>query len=168
MKALNREWLAKEILCKMVEYAYSLGVEIPKGDTMKIFAELYKNYLMHKTEIDNKALAEWNGGIDLSFENEEYCVIIPTTVKEFEAEGKNQQNCVYTMYLNRVVHKQIRVVFVRHKSAPNNSYITCEVANNGVILQYLCKYNSTPKETSAMQFKIEYQNYLNQLWAKGV
>lgn len=168
MKALNRDWLANEILCKMVEYAYGLGVEIPKGDTMKIFAELYKNYLMHKTEIDNKALAEWNGGIDLSFENEEYCVIVPTTVKEFEVEGNNQQNCVYTMYLNKVVRKETRVVFVRRKSDPTNSYITCEVTNNGVIWQYLCKYNNTPEEASAMQFKTEYQNYLNELWAKGV
>ena len=74
---------------------------------------------------------------------------------------------VNTMYLQKVVENKTRVVFIRQKSNPTESYITCEVDNNGNIRQYLTKYNYQPQDESAIQFKTLYQDYLNNVWAKG-
>lgn len=167
LRSCNREYVAIEMLVKMAKYAHALQVEIPKGDFMRAYAELYKNYIVNKDAIDNKALAEWNDLPSLAFETDELCVVIPKTVEEFKQEGNSQSNCVYTMYLQKVVESKTRVVFIRQKSNPDESYITCEVDKNGIIRQYLTRYNYEPQEENAIKFKTLYQNYLNSVWAKG-
>lgn len=162
-----REYIANQLLVNMVRYAHALQVEIPKGDFTRAYAELYKNYMVNKDAIDNKALAEWNDLPSLAFETDELCVVIPKTIKEFEQEGISQSNCVYTMYLQKVVDNKTRVVFIRQKSNPDESYITCEVDKKGIIRQYLTKFNYQPQEESAIEFKKLYQDYLNSVWAKG-
>ena len=167
LSSCHRGHIAIGMLVNMVKYANALQMEIPKGDFMRAYAELYKNYMVNKEAIDNKALAEWNDLSSLAFETDELCVVIPKTVEEFKQEGDSQSNCVYTMYLQKVVENKTRVVFIRQKSNPTESYITCEVDNNGNIRQYLTKYNYQPQDESAIQFKTLYQNYLNTVWAKG-
>lgn len=167
LRSCNRDYLVVDMLVKMAKYAHALQTEIPKGDFMRAYVELYKNYIVNKTEIDNKALAEWNDLSSLAFETDELCVVIPKTVEEFKQEGDSQSNCVYTMYLQKVIENKTRVVFIRQKSNPTESYITCEVDNNGNIRQYLTKYNYQPQDESAIQFKALYQDYLNTVWAKG-
>lgn len=166
LRSCNREYIAIEMLVRIAKYAHALQVEIPKGDFMRAYAELYKNYMVNKNAIDNKALAEWNYLPNLAFETDELCVVIPKTVEEFKKEGDSQSNCVYTMYLQKVVENKTRVVFIRQKSNPTESYITCEVDKNGKIRQYLTKYNYQPQDESAIQFKRLYQDYLNNLWAR--
>lgn len=166
LRACNRGYVANEMLVSMVRYAHALQVEIPKGDFMRAYAELYKNYMVNKDAIDNKALAEWNDLPSLAFETDELCVVIPKTVEEFKQEGNSQSNCVYTMYLQKVVESKTRVVFIRQKSNPDESYITCEVDKNGIIRQYLTRYNYEPQEENAIKFKRLYQDYLNSVWAR--
>lgn len=166
LRSCHRGYIANEMLVNMAKYAHALQMEIPKGDFMRAYAELYKNYIVNKEAIDNKALAEWNDLSNLAFETDELCVVIPKTVEEFKQEGDNQSNCVYTMYLQRVVENKTRVVFIRQKSNPTESYITCEVDNNGNIRQYLAKYNFQPQDENAIKFKTLYQDYLNNMWAK--
>ena len=167
LSSCNRGHVVKDMLVNMVKYANALQMEIPKGDFMRAYAELYKNYMVNKEAIDNRALAEWNDLSSLAFETDELYVVIPKTVEEFKQEGDSQSNCVYTMYLQKVVNNQTRVVFIRQKSNPTESYITCEVDNNGNIRQYLAKYNYKPQDESAIKFRTLYQDYLNTVWVKG-
>ena len=58
------------------------------------------------------------------------------------------------------------VVFIRRKDDINNSLITCEVDNDGDIIQYLKKYNSNELTEEEREFKKLYQTHLNNTWKK--
>jgi hypothetical protein len=64
------------------------------------------------------------------------------------------------MYMERVYNKQTHVVAVRRKADLENAFITCEVDNNGQIIQYLARFNRQPAETDAIKFRTEYQAHL--------
>ena len=65
------------------------------------------------------------------------------------------------MYMEYVHDGKTHVVTVRRVNDPTKNYITCEVSNNGRIIQYLAKNNRQPSELDAIEFKRIYQNYLN-------
>lgn len=139
--------------------------EFPKGDAVRVCNEILRTYDAKKQEINNKRLAEFQRGkwSQLSFEFGNYQVIIPTTAVEFEKEAEQQHNCVFSMYLSRVMDKRTHVVFVRNKNDLAKSVVTCEVTNEGVIRQFLARGNNTPSE-ELMEFKKAYQIHLNQNW----
>lgn len=148
----------------LLDYAIDLKLdEIPKGDYSRVFAQIKKNWLMEREKIDHEKLCANNYLEKLLYENDTFQVIIPTTREEFAKEGSEQNNCVYSMYLNKVLNGETRVVFIRRKDNLDKSYITCEVRHNGHIQQYLAKHNYTPKEVDAIEFYREYQAYLNKI-----
>ena len=102
----------------------------------------------------------------LNFGNENFTVIIPETTKDFENEANAQQNCVYSIYFPYVLKGNTNVVFIRRKDDINNSLITCEVDNDGDIIQYLKKYNSNELTEEEREFKKLYQTHLNNTWKK--
>lgn len=91
-----------------------------KDDFFRQFIMVNKNYDMRKEEIDNKKLHQYQTTKNLNFEDENFIVVVPTTVKEFEFEGNSQGNCVYTSYLRQVVEGCTNVVFVRKKTILKN------------------------------------------------
>lgn len=137
--------------------------EIPKGDFARVYHQLYTNYEMHRAQIEDKKIKEFNYLPELEFENDLYKVIVPTTVEEFKAEGEAQHNCVYSMYLSKVLNQETRVVFIRRKDNLDKSLITCEVSVNGYIIQYLKAYNNHCTEQSEREFYSEYLNHLRNL-----
>lgn len=175
---LISNWLAKGLGCyydyaqydinRVLQKFFSRAKDIEytptKDDFFRQMVMVTKNYNMRKEEIDNKKLFANQSVKNLKFENEEFVVIVPTTSKEFEFEGKSQGNCVYTSYLREVIEGYTNVVFIRKKGEVENSYITCEV-RRGRINQYLTKYNNRVTDTSALIFKNQYQNYLNEIFA---
>lgn len=136
-----------------------------KEDFARQFILVSKNYETRKTEIDNKRLVENQTRVNLNFENDDFIIIVPTTKEEFEFEGNSQHNCVFTTYLDSVINNKTNVVFVRKKTDIKHSYITCEVTKNGHINQYLGKCNSWITEASAIEFKKQYETYLNEIFA---
>ena len=95
----------------------------------------------------------------LAYENDKYIVIVPTTEAEYKDEADMQDNCVYRMYMERVANGTTNIVFIRKKSDPTKSVITCEVSNNFRMEQYLAKRN-TYASTTEENFKKEYIEYL--------
>ena len=95
----------------------------------------------------------------LSFENEYFKVIIPTTREEFVAEGKAQHNCVGRLYIQPVIEGETNIVFIRKKEDLDTSYITCEVRNR-CIQQYLSQYNRAVRDTLALEFYKAYAKHL--------
>lgn len=150
---------------ELLNYAVDLKLaEIPKGDYLRIYAQIKKIWLIEREKIDTEKLIKNNYLEQLLYENDTFKVIIPTTREEFAKEGSEQSNCVFTMYLDKVLKGETRVVFIRRKDNLDKSYITCEIKPNGRIQQYLTKYNYQPKEDDAIAFYHDYQNYLNSLW----
>ena len=54
----------------------------------------------------------------------------------YDDEASHQSNCVERMYMDAVAEGKTHVVVVRYKNNPTDSFITCEVDNRGIILQY--------------------------------
>ena len=56
--------------------------------------------------------------------DDNYTIIVPTTIEEFNNEGKQQNNCVGYFYHDRIAHHTDIVYFIRKKTNENHSYIT--------------------------------------------
>lgn len=151
-----------DILESLVKCADDLDLpEIPKGDLVRTYSQIKKNWLINQEKIESEKLYKNNYLDKLHYENDIFDIIIPTTPEQFKAEGEAQNNCVYTAYLKEVLDGKTRVVFIRRKDALDKSYITCEVDHSGRIRQYLTRFNYQPKKIDALAFYQEYQNYLN-------
>lgn len=142
-----------------------LGVTPPKDDFARSFINFKREYRMRKKELDILALSRtYNAKRNaLTFENDNYIVVIPQSGEDFEAEANEQHNCVFSTYLDMVVKGQTHVVFIRKKDAINQSLVTCEV-RNGIIRQYLAKYNQWVTDDALKAFRTAYQAHLTETW----
>lgn len=129
----------------------------------------YKNlflqlgYLEKEKELmQEQIIAEYQFNAPLFFEDETFITVIPTTAKEFQDEADAQSNCVFRMYYPRVKNGTTHIVFIRKKSEIDTPYITCEVDNNGKIIQYLTRFNAKVSNADALNFKANYQTFLSQ------
>ncbi len=148
-------------MCHKIDYTPT------KDDYYRQFINVKRTYEMRKKEIDAKAIVAQlaKHAKAWEFENDDFTIVVPSTPAEFEAEANAQSNCVYSAYLERVIRGETNVVFIRRKSDPTVSHITCEVTNNGRIKQFLLKHNCHPAYDSAEDaFKVEFGKYLAEVW----
>lgn len=147
-----------------------LGQQPQKGDFLRLYTDTVRTYNLRKAEFDNRAIAEHQNSKlhALQFEDDDFIVKVPMTSDEFIAEGEAQNNCVGRLYLPKVIEHTRHIVFVRQKSNPNKSFITCEVYNDGHIGQYLLRNNhGVDRDNPAYNFKLKYQNFLNENWNRA-
>lgn len=133
-------------------------------DFYRGYINAQRMYLVHKAEFDNLAIQKQYQKHNFAFENDEFTIVIPQTSEDFKDEATQQGNCVYSCYLEYVVRGETNVVFIRKKSNPDKSYITCEISNKGQIRQYLAKHNRRVESTNAIDFKHKLQDWLNENW----
>ena len=148
-------------------YAERLEVKIDhKCDFFRTYINLYREYNLRKQELDNKAIKAMadRHRTALSFENNDYVVVIPETADEIINEGKNQHNCVGS-YVRDVIAQYCNIVFVRKKNEPDKSYITVEIDKKGHIQQYLRAYNHSTQGTDN-DFCQVYQKHLSTHWGE--
>lgn len=136
--ALNREYNSKDFF----------------NDLHRV-TQLYKIYTSKSS--DEIFIKHINPNI-LSFEDENFIVICPKNKNDLVTEGQSMHNCVGS-YWTRVVQGKCAVVFIRKKTAPDVSYITCEIGTDGTINQYLESFNKTPS-SFAHNFYKKYQKFL--------
>lgn len=150
-----------------LELCKKMDVKPPKEDFFRSYINFKREYQMRKKEIDAAAIVRnyADKREALTFESEDFMVVIPQTSDDFKAEADAQHNCVFSMYLNRVINGETHVVFIRRKDNPTQSLITCEV-RNGEIWQFLEKYNHAPSDPALIAFKTAYQMHLNNLWSE--
>jgi hypothetical protein len=136
-----------------------------KGDFIREYAAVVREYELRKTELDNEALYtnQMCRKNALEFSYGGLTAIIPTTTEEFINEGNAQSNCVARMYLPQVVENETNIVFIRKDNDINSSYITCEV-HEGKIIQYLARYNQRVYNELALEFKELYQKHISENW----
>lgn len=137
------------------------------GDTLEVKHNILTNYAIlkwvfneYRTAHYEETLKAYNDKRWLYFENDEYIVRPLISRADFHNEGEAQQNCVERMYMERVANGATHVVVVRKKANPNDSYITCEVNNTGVIIQYLYRFNQIVDNQSDKDFRCIYQEHL--------
>lgn len=58
-------------------------------------------------------------------ESEHYCVIVPTCLEDFSAEGNMQNNCAGYYYHSDMENGRCALYFIRKKDTPNQSNTTC-------------------------------------------
>ena len=143
-----------------------MGIKPPKENWFVARCQVLKDYVAWKNNVLNERLTAAQEPMKdkLSFEKDNFIVIVPTTSDEFIQEASAQNNCVNSWYKERVANKETHIVFVRKKSNPSKSYITCEVSNNGYIKQFLLANNRYCDNTSDNEFCRAYQNHLNTVW----
>lgn len=140
----------------------ALGYKVEvKHNILTNYAILEYLYEEDRTKNCDKHIMEFNNLPCLYFENNDYIVRPLLSKEEFHVEATAQRNCVERSYMERVADGTTHIVAVRKKSAPDVPYITCEVTNQGVIRQYLRKFNNLPTGEKDKLFRIIYQNHLN-------
>ena len=144
-----------------------LNREPQKEDFYRQYINYSREYAIRKRQLDEAALVrhQTEHKDALTFEDENFVVVIPTTEKEFSDEANAQNNCVYSTYFPKVVDGQTNVVFVRKKNFPTISYITCEV-RDGIIQQFLFRYNAWVGSDSIAEnnFRNAYEKHLRANW----
>lgn len=143
-----------------------MNIKPPKENWFIARCQVLKDYVTWKNNALNELLAAAQEPMKdkLSFEDDNFIVIVPTTSDEFVQEANAQNNCVNSWYKEKVANKETHVVFVRKKNNPSKSYITCEVNNNGYIKQFLLANNKHCYNTLEVNFCDIYQKHLNSVW----
>lgn len=59
---------------------------------------------------------------------EKYCIVVPKTVRDLIAEGKQQSNCVGHYYNDSISKGENLIYFIRNKGNKEKSLITCRYA----------------------------------------
>lgn len=157
----------RSCISKFIKYTTALEIPMEKGDFFRQYINAQRAYRINEDTLVNKLIAknQQKRLSALSFENEAFVVIVPTTKEELRAEGEHQRNCVGG-YGSRIADGERNVVFIRKKSDPTHSYITCDIMSDGGINQYLVWGNRYPTDDDALAFKRLYQQHLSTHWGE--
>ena len=131
----------------------------------RTYKNLYLSLCQMEKEKDLMAdslCEDYQNKAPLFFEDDNFTMIIPTKAEEFQKEADYQQNCVFRLYYPKVKDLETHIVFIRKKDDVNTPYITCEVANNGNIIQYLTRFNQRVIDENALEFQRNYQEFLHE------
>ena len=160
------DWELRDRLRDYKRFCDLLEIPMEKGDFFRLYINAKRAYTQKKDTLMNKGIENYQNENRnaLAFENDEFIVVIPTTNQELVAEGMAQDNCVGG-YGERIANRNCNVVFIRAKSAPEQSYITCEVCG-GHIYQYLARFNHRVADENALAFKALYQAHLSTHWGE--
>ena len=150
------------------EMCEAIGYEPTKDDFFKQYIMVKKVYLANKKKYDSEKIQRhykkhsriWD------FETDDLFIYVPTCSDDFKDEGEQQSNCVYTMYLEKVLRGDTNVIFIRKKDNPNKSYITCEVQNNGWINQYYYAHNRyvPTSDIEENAFRLGLEDWIEKYW----
>ena len=152
------------------------GMTPTKDDYYRQYINTKRNYERLKEIKDKEVFAEAYAKQSkaLSFENEDFMIVLPTCEKDLITEGNKQGNCVggYGSYIK---DGERLVVFVRKKSDPSTPYVTCDIITKRLawtpaparINQFLIHHNNHPKDEDILAFRELFQQHLIANWNKG-
>lgn len=79
------------------------------------------------------------------YEDEQFCMVLPTCKEDFNREGRENHNCVGGSYYDKMLKGQSCVMFLRRKEEPDKAFCTVEM-NGERILQCRAVRNGEPPE----------------------
>ena len=144
---INRRF-KKEIFRDIYDYA----------DMMTQLYDNYNRYPENFTDAHRRTCEEYNrisvkyneveyaerNVLDYECEIDGFKFIYPRTTADIKHEARNQHNCVAT-YINRVLHEDCHIMFMRPVNDTDSSYITLEIRNNKIV-QAKRKFNEEPSK----------------------
>lgn len=95
--------------------------------------------------------------LETLFKSEKYCIIVPTTMKEFANEGNQQNNCVGSYYHDSIAKGENLIYFIRKKENKEKSFETCRFNKNyrGTVEHRSRNNNLASDETKALTYDID-------------
>ena len=103
--------------------------------TMKVYADRYDQLAVYL------------------FESEELTVVLPQKRSDLIYEGRNNHNCVGSLYVSRYEKGTSQIFFIRRKSQPEESYITVELNKAcDQTIQAFYSYNRKITEKRDLEF----------------
>jgi hypothetical protein len=73
----------------------------------------------------------------------DFVFIAPKSKQDFLDEATSQSNCL-AGYINLFIDGNCLILFMRHKSTPDKSFVTVEIDNNGDVVQAKLARNVEP------------------------
>ena len=122
--------------------------------------KIRKLYQEYQNAHYDELLKEHNDKEWLYFENHLLTARPLLTKADFHDEAEKQHNCVERLYMEKVRDGETHIVSIRYKDLPDQPYVTCEVNNQGKIVQYLTVLNHRVTDRGGMEFEKLYQNHL--------
>lgn len=149
-----------QVLCEEVNGYKTIFPKYPslEVENMERFYETYyllKIYIEYEPKFEEKMRKYYQAGVKYIYENNQYEIIVPSTVKELLEESECQHNCLY-QYVMEILEGRMTVLFMREKSRRKKSLVTIEV-DRGVVKQAKAACNKLPT--------INEMKFIN-LWAK--
>ena len=132
-------------------------------DFVTEYAKIQNLHRIKEMQISDKKIQDFLVPLKdkLSFEDEDFQVVVPMSKQEYLDEGKMQNNCVASMYLKKVENQERIVVFIRKKDNLEKSFISCEIYKEDFSIgQYLAKNNDYVRDEKAIQFREKYAEHL--------
>ena len=95
-----------------------------------------------------------------TYEDDEYIIFPAPSIEEMKEEGRQQDNCVGNMYVNRYINGETEIFFVRDKKDMCKSLITVEY-NDGRIVQKELAHHNTNFTEKQLEFMNKWEKYRN-------
>ena len=160
-------WEIHGRLDNYLTYMHALEWKMEKTDFYRAYVNAKRAYNINRDALRDKGIKNYQMEHikALTFEDDTFTVVIPTTDKELVAEGEKQHNCVGG-YGSSIIERRKNVVFIRYKAKPDVPFITCDIVDTGHINQYLTKYNRREYGDDAREFYHAFQKHLLENWGK--
>ena len=132
-------------------------------------AHVFNTYRIWRKENTNNLINRYNNIPALNFTYGEYVIRPLLTAEAFHDEAVKQGNCVERYYMGKVANGETHVVQVRKIDNMEQSVVTCEVSNDGRIIQFLKRFNEplTKDDVDLLIVKKEYNSHLQTCWEKA-
>ena len=146
------------------EMCEDLDVTPKKGDFIKNYYEIRKIRDAKANEIKERKIKENQTREDFSFENEDFYVSVPTTLKEFIALGEEFHNCIGGWELeNYILPKTHTLVILRAKD--ESWKIACDFRNSDFYITQFYKPCNEPVRTEDFELRKAREIYQSYLYA---
>ena len=103
------------------------------------------------------------------YQNEKYCILSPTGIKDIYNEGMTLKHCIHTcdIYFQRIDIQETYLLFLRRTEKPDTSWYTLEVEPGGNIRQKKSVLNEAYSDLEdAMPFLKEWQQWVKKNLSK--
>ena len=147
--------------CNLCSY-FNEKISLNENNIVEQYLRLNRQYLRQKRQVDNELYAQIMGGIKDMFEFSygDFTVVVPKTPDEIRKEGLYMHHCVADYAMSCADDEPTYIIFVRKKSNPNQCYITCQVDNDGGILQYYLARDEQVTNEKDLDFQEKLQAHL--------
>lgn len=152
---------------QMINWAGLMNLEVSKGTPIAQCATIERDFKEYKNRIPNDTLQKHQKAEWANLEDDDFVIIVPTTLQELKEEGNRMHNCIGGMWIDGYGNcleegRQTRgIVFVRRADDPAEPFIDCDFELGTMeIVQFYGKYNNTMRDDHIWRFREKLQRHL--------